>query len=100
MEEKKYGQISVDTGEGKVWIRWSEDSEEQKAEVLTNDPGIIECITGLAASNPDIIDVLTEDGEENLHCVVGPEFKFCLVPAHGNIEIWIEKLHERVDEEE
>ena len=34
-----------------------------------------------------------------MHCVVGPEFKFCLVPAYGNVEIWIENLAEHGGEE-
>ena len=99
MEEKKYGQISVDTGKGKVWIRWPENGDKWEAEVMSSDDGVNECIAGLANDNPDVVNVLTEEGEENLHCIVGPEFKICLVPAYGNVEIWIEKLAEHGGEE-
>lgn len=98
MEEKNC-HICLDTGNGKVWIRQKENGDKWEAEVMSSDAGVNECIAGLADDNPDVVNVLTEEGEENLHCIVGPEFKICLVPAYGNVEIWIEKLAEHGDEE-
>ncbi len=92
MSERKYGHFCLDTGKGKIWFRWPEDSKEERGEILTDDPGIISCLAALAANNPDVINILTEEGEENLHCIVGPELKCCIMPAQGNVEIWIEKL--------
>ena len=99
MEEKKFGHISLDTGNGKVWIRQAKNGEKWEAEILSSEHGINVCLTGLAAENPDVINIVTEEGEENLHCIVGPEVKICLVPAKGNVEIWIEKLADHIDAE-
>ena len=97
--EENYCHICLDTGNGKVWIRQKENGDKWEAEVMSSDAGVNECIAGLAEDNPDEVNVLTEEGEENLHCIVGPEFKICLVPAYGNVEIWIEKLADHIDAE-
>ena len=97
--EENYCHICLDTGNGKVWIRQKENGDKWEAEVMSSDAGVNECIAGLAEDNPDEVNVLTEEGEENLHCIVGPEFKICLVPAYGNVEIWIEKLADHIDTE-
>lgn len=98
MEEKKYSQIAMETESGKVWFRYAEGSKEEKVEILTDNPAAIQSLTNLSKFNPDAITVLTEDGEEHFHCIVGPELQICIIPATGSIEYWIVKPKE--DEEE
>lgn len=99
MEEKKYGQYILETGNGKLYFRYAEGSEDAKAEILTDNPVAIQCLTNMAKENPDVITVLTKEGEEHFHCIVGPEFQIFVIPATKSIEYWIVKPDEDEEDE-
>ena len=90
---EQYEHICFEVDGRKIWIR-RKAGQSEKAEIITSDPGAIEHLTALAKENPDIVDVLTEEGEENFHCVVGGELSFHLIPASGGLEFWVETLEE------
>lgn len=90
MSEKVYEHIVLETEGGKVWFRRVAGQSEQ-AEIITADAGVIECLTALAKENPDIITVLTEEGEEQIHCIAGKGLAIQIVPCSGAVEFWIER---------
>lgn len=67
-------------------------SQENTAEIITKDPGVAVCLTNLGKENPDVITILTEEGDEDFHCIVGKEVLIHFVPSSGAIEFWIERL--------
>ena len=98
MEDREYEHVILEVDGQKIWIRRA-IGQEEKAEILTDDAGVIECLTALAAENPDVITVLTEEGEEHFHCVAGKELVVHFVPCSGSLEFWIEKLADHIGAE-
>ncbi len=92
MGELAYEHITLEMNGKKSWIRRSIDQEE-KAEIFTDDATIMKCLTEIAKTNPEVITVLTEEGEEHFHCIVGKELSVHLDPCSGSLEFWIEKEH-------
>jgi hypothetical protein len=39
-----------------------------------------------------VITILTVEGDEDFHCIVGKEVLIHFVPSSGAIEFWIERL--------
>ena len=83
----------ITEGNEDVFIRRRIDQEDA-AEIITKDPGVAECLTKMGEANPDVIAILTEEGEENFHCIVGKEVLIHFVPSSGAMEFWIEKLYD------
>ena len=81
----------VTEGNEDVFIRRRIDQEDA-AEIITKDPGVAECLTELGRANPDVITILTVEGDEDFHCIVGKEVLIHFVPSSGAIEFWIERL--------
>ena len=93
VETVQYDSLCIDRGDKKVWIRRRMDCQTQ-AEILTDNPGTIKFLSGLAKENPEIINVLTEEGETHFHCIVGRELSINFTPATGQVEFWAETLEE------
>ena len=89
MEQKDkchgYQNIKIELPSGVIWFRRSLDQTE-KAEILTNHGDIANVLRDIAADYPEIVTVLTEEGEENFHCVVGPELTLMIPPCSGVLE--------------
>ena len=83
----------ITEGNEDVFVRRRIDQEDA-AEIITKDPGVAECLTKMGEANPDVITILTEEGEENFHCIVGKEVLIHFVPSSGAMEFWIEKLYD------
>ena len=81
----------ITEGNEDVFIRRRTDQDDA-AEIITKDPGVAECLTELGKVNPDVITILTEEGDENFHCIVGKEVLIHFVPSSGAMEFWVEKF--------
>ena len=88
-KEYEHIRLTVD-GNPDIWFRRRCDQTE-KAEIITSDKGVIEVLTGLAKENPEIISILTEEDEEQLHAIVGKELVIEIRPSDGSISFWTEK---------
>lgn len=66
----------------------------KRAEIITEDTGVKDCLKELAAKNPEVITILTEEDAEQIHALVGPELTIEFRPVDGALMVWVEKLAE------
>ena len=89
MEKAGYGHSVLEVEDGKVWIRQNLH-DAKKAEILTDSQRVIKVLSKMASENPDVVSILTEEGEEHFHCIVGPEVSINIRPCGCTFEWWIE----------
>lgn len=88
--EYEHTRLSVE-GKPDVWFR-RRVGQEKQAEIITDDKEVMEILTGLAKENPEIVEILAEEGDEHFHAIAGPELVIELKPSAGSICFWIEQV--------
>ena len=87
---KNYEQVKIQYPNGEIWIRRADDQEEE-AEIISNQPGVAECLKELAEKNPDVINVIADDDAQEIHAIVKAALHIEVLPATGDLSFIIEQ---------
>ena len=88
---RNYEQVKIQYPNGEIWIRRADDQEEE-AEIISNQPGVAECLKELAEKNPDVINVIADDEAREIHAIVKRALHIEVLPATGDLSFIIEDV--------
>ena len=88
--ERNYEQVKIQYPDGDVWIRRVEGQQE-KAEIISDRPGMAECLKMLEKNNPDVINVIADDDAQQVIAIVKSALHIEIVPATGDMSFIVEK---------
>ena len=93
---RNYEHVVIQYSNGEIWIRRADDQEEE-AEIISNQPGVSECLKQLAEKNPDVIDVIADDETQGVHAIVKRALHIEVLPATGDLSFIIEEEYKGND---
>ena len=88
---RNYEHVKIQYPNGEIWIRRADDQEEE-AEIISNQPGVAECLKELAEKNPDVINVIADDDSQEIHAIVKRALHIEVLPATGDLSFIIEDV--------